>query len=49
MIIRLQLPKSASDRAALEPARDMVAGLYQAALDRVREVFAETAAAQGTG
>ncbi len=46
VVIRLQLPRSARDRAALEPVRDMLAGMYQAALDRVRAVFAETAAGQ---
>jgi hypothetical protein len=46
--IRLRLPRSARDRAALEPLRDVVAGMYQASLERVGEVFAREAADRPT-
>ncbi len=39
LVIRLQLPRAARDRAALEPHRDVVAGLYRSSLQQVRGHF----------
>ncbi|HEX2142220.1 MAG TPA: hypothetical protein VHK28_08130, partial [Candidatus Limnocylindria bacterium] len=49
LTIRLQRPRAAKDRSALEERRDMILGLYQHGLDRVREEFSRHEEPAGIG
>jgi uncharacterized protein YndB with AHSA1/START domain len=46
IVIRLQLPRARRDRDALEPHREVVEGLYQSSLERIRDRFAAGAASE---
>jgi uncharacterized protein YndB with AHSA1/START domain len=49
LTIRLQRPRAAKDRAALEKNREMILGLYQFGLDHVREEFSRQEEPAGIG